>query len=51
VSQEIVRKHQGELRLRSSTRLGRSGTCFSVFLPMELPEAKRKETTDAKLAS
>ena len=51
VSQEIVRKHQGELRLRSSTRLGRSGTCFSVFLPMELPEAKREETTDAKLAS
>ena len=51
VSQGIVRKHQGEIRLRSTTRLVRSGTCFSVFLPMELPEAKRKETTDAKLAS
>ena len=51
VSQGIVRKHQGEIRLRSTTRFGRSGTCFSVFLPIELPETKREETTDAKLAS
>ncbi len=51
VSQGIVRKHQGEIRLRSTTRFGRSGTCFSVFLPMELPERKRQETTEAKLAS
>jgi PAS domain S-box-containing protein len=41
VSQGIVRKHQGEIRLRSTTRFSRSGTCFSVFLPMELPEAGR----------
>ena len=51
VSQGIVRKHQGEIRLRSTTRFGRSGTCFSVFLPMELPKTKREETTNAKLAS
>jgi signal transduction histidine kinase len=51
VSQGIVCKHQGVIRMRSTTRFGRSGTCFSVFLPIELPEAKRKETTDAKLAS
>jgi len=51
VSQGIVRKHQGEIRLRSTTRFGRSGTCFSVFLPIELPETKQKKTTDAKLAS
>jgi PAS domain S-box-containing protein len=51
VSQGIVRKHQGEIRLRSTTRFGRSGTCFSVFLPMELPETKREETTDTKRAS
>jgi two-component system CheB/CheR fusion protein len=51
VSQGIVRKHQGEIRMRSTTRFGRSGTCFSVFLPIELPETKREETTDAKLAS
>jgi signal transduction histidine kinase len=51
VSQGIVRKHQGEIRLRSTTRFGRSGTCFSVFLPIELPEAKREGTVDTKLAS
>jgi signal transduction histidine kinase len=51
VSQGIVRKHQGEIRLRTSTRFGRSGTCFSVFLPIELPEARREETTDVKRAS
>jgi two-component system CheB/CheR fusion protein len=50
VSQGIVRKHQGEICLRSTTRFGRSGTCFSVFLPIELPEANREKTT-AKLAS
>jgi PAS domain S-box-containing protein len=51
VSQGIVRKHEGEIRMRSTTRFGRSGTCFSVFLPIELSETKREETTDAKLAS
>jgi signal transduction histidine kinase len=51
VSQGIVRKHQGEIRMHSTTRLGRNGTCFSVFLPIELPETKREEATDAKLAS
>lgn len=39
VSQGIVRKHQGEIRLRSSTRQGRNGTCFSVFLPLKLAPA------------
>ena len=48
VSQGIVRKHQGEIRLRSTTRFGRSGTCFSVFLPIELPETKREKATDKK---
>lgn len=33
VSQGIVAKHGGSIRLRSSTQLGRSGTWFSVFLP------------------
>src|SRR5664280_2315243 len=50
-AKESVRYQQGEIRMHSTTRLGRNGTCFSVFLPIELPEAKRKETTDAKLAS
>jgi signal transduction histidine kinase len=30
---EIVRRRGGRIRLRTSTRLGRSGTCFRVFLP------------------
>lgn len=29
----IVSKHQGRLRFRTSTTPGRSGTCFSLFLP------------------
>jgi signal transduction histidine kinase len=33
VSSGIVQKHEGSIRVRSSTRSGRSGTCFSVFLP------------------
>ena len=33
VSSGIVKKHEGSIRLRSNTRTGRSGTCFSVFLP------------------
>jgi signal transduction histidine kinase len=30
----IVENNQGTLRLRTVTRAGRSGTCFSVFFPL-----------------
>jgi signal transduction histidine kinase len=33
VCKSIVQRHQGSIRLRSSTLEGRSGTVFSVFLP------------------
>jgi two-component system, chemotaxis family, CheB/CheR fusion protein len=33
LSEGIVRKHQGRIRVRSSARPGRSGTTFSLFLP------------------
>lgn len=33
LSQGIVGKHGGQIRVRSCTRPGRSGTVFSVFLP------------------
>jgi len=33
LSEGIVRKHGGQITVRSSTRPGRSGTVFSVFLP------------------
>ena len=34
-SHGIAYKHGGSLRVRRSTRPGRSGTCFSVLLPQE----------------
>ncbi len=33
VSQGIVEKHHGSIRMHSGLRRGRSGTCFSIFLP------------------
>jgi len=33
VVKEVVRKHHGVLCVRSSTRSGRSGSIFSVFIP------------------
>jgi PAS domain S-box-containing protein len=33
VSHGIIQKHGGTVRVRSSSMPGRSGTCFSVFLP------------------
>ncbi len=34
ISREIVEKHGGTIRLHSRTTPGRSGTVFSVFLPL-----------------
>ena len=34
VSRNIVEKHRGTLRMHSSVRPGRTGTCFSIFLPL-----------------
>ena len=34
LSSGIVNKHRGAIRVRSSTRRSRTGTCFSVFLPL-----------------
>jgi PAS domain S-box-containing protein len=36
LSESIVRKHGGQIRVRSCTRPGHSGTVFSVFLPAKL---------------
>lgn len=46
ICHEIVEKQGGSIRMRSSTRPGRSGTVFSVFLPVE---AAAKETTEQSL--
>jgi PAS domain S-box-containing protein len=36
VSSEIVRRHRGALRFRSSEKKGCSGTVFSLFLPLDV---------------
>jgi len=36
VSAHLVERLQGDLRVTSTTRSGRSGTAFSLFLPLEL---------------
>ena len=36
ISQEIVGRHRGAIRVRSSQREGQSGTVFMVFLPFEV---------------
>jgi signal transduction histidine kinase len=35
VSQEIVSRHEGRMRVRSRTQPGRSGTVFTLFLPTD----------------
>ena len=35
VCQEIVRRHHGNLRVRSTQRAGRKGTAFTLFLPFD----------------
>jgi signal transduction histidine kinase len=34
ITSDIVRKYEGTMRLRTTTRTGRSGTCFSIFFPL-----------------
>jgi signal transduction histidine kinase len=41
VSEAIVHKHNGVMKLRSSTKTSRSGTVFSVFLPLRSHSARR----------
>jgi two-component system, chemotaxis family, CheB/CheR fusion protein len=38
VSTQLVERLQGDLRVSSTMRPGRSGTAFSLFLPLELPK-------------
>ena len=36
IASDILRKYEGTIRLRSSTEPQHSGTCFSVFLPLNI---------------
>src|SRR6476469_6562020 len=47
VSQGIVQKHQGSLRVRSRTDEVRHGTCCSVFLPFATNDASTDEVSAA----
>jgi signal transduction histidine kinase len=50
VSQGLVQKHGGRIRLRSSTATNHHGTCFAVFLPFaeaEQPAATPELTVNA----
>ena len=44
VVQEIVAHHQGRMTIRSSTRSGKSGSIFSIFIP-----AKGRAPTDGQI--
>jgi len=48
ITQGIVEKSGGALRLRSTTREGRAGTCFSLFFPAT---AARATVSSAAMAS
>jgi signal transduction histidine kinase len=47
VSQGIVQKHQGSLRVRSRTDEARHGTCCSVFLPFATHDVPEEDVTSA----
>ncbi len=42
VSSGIILKHGGSIRVRSSTRVGHSGTVFDLFLPYEIAEQQEQ---------
>jgi len=47
LSQSIVEKHTGYMRVRSTTTPGRSGTAFVVFLPQSAGVAAKSEVSSA----
>jgi len=42
VTSGIILKHGGSIRVRTSTRSGRSGTVFNIFLPFEPPHSQEQ---------
>jgi PAS domain S-box-containing protein len=48
VSSGIIQKHGGSIRVRSSTRRGRSGTVFNVFLPSEFVQSQEQTSVGAE---
>jgi two-component system CheB/CheR fusion protein len=42
VANGIVSRLGGSIRVRSTIRLGRTGTCFSIFFPLQMPGPARR---------
>lgn len=51
VTRDIINKHEGTIRVRSSLEKGRRGTCFSLFLPVEGISLPTRSTTEAATSS
>jgi PAS domain S-box-containing protein len=50
VSQGIVQKHGGQIRVRSSNRAEHHGTCFVVFLPLHASAEKNAAEAPAQVS-
>jgi PAS domain S-box-containing protein len=46
VTKEIIEKHDGSIRVRSSTKPGQSWTAFSIFLPDEARDEMQRPDND-----
>jgi signal transduction histidine kinase len=43
VSHDIVQRHHGKLRVKSTSKQGQSGTVFTLFLPFDSSHLKRSD--------
>jgi signal transduction histidine kinase len=50
ITDALVRKHGGSLRFRTSTRPGKNGTCFHIFLPFGGAEKVNRSKPFAQIA-
>jgi PAS domain S-box-containing protein len=47
VSRDIINKHDGTIQIRTSSTAGRSGTCFSLFLPADSVSVRKRVNRNA----
>lgn len=50
VADAIISRLGGSIKVRSSARPGKSGSCFSVFLPAQLPEVRVNDRTSVPVS-
>jgi signal transduction histidine kinase len=51
VSRDIINKHDGTIRIRTSSSPGKSGTCFSLFFPSESGSVRERKGRNAASVS